>query len=486
MRDAPPSSLDIAVIGAGFGGIGMAIALLAAGRRDFAVFERADDLGGTWRDNRYPGCACDVPSHLYSYSFAPNPAWSHRYAGWAEILQYLRGVATRHGVLPHLRCGHAVTRIDYDEARARWRLRFADGRMVEARVVVSATGGFSTPRPPAIPGHETFAGASCHSARWDDTIQFAGRRVAVIGTGASAIQLVPRLAAQAAALTVFQRSAPWVVPRRDRALRASEQRRYARWPALQRLHRGAQYALAEGRIFGFVLMPWLRRLAELEARWHLRRQVADPLLRARLTPDYPLGCKRVLVSDDYYPALARAHVSLVDTPIERIGPAGLRTIDGREHAVDAIIHATGFEVAGKLPFAVHGRGGRSLDAEWAGGGEAYYGLLTAGYPNLFTLLGPNTGLAHSSVIYMLESQVRYVIDALALLDRAGARTLEPRPEAQAAFVRGVDRRLAGSVWTRCHSWYRGRDGRVSAIWPDFTFRYRARTRRADPRDLLLS
>ncbi len=476
---------DVVVIGAGFGGIGMAIALLRAGRRDFVVLERADDLGGTWRDNRYPGCACDVPSHLYSYSFAPNPAWSRRYSGWREILAYLRVVATRHGVLPFLRFGHAVARLDFDAAAARWRVTLADGRMLRARVVVSAIGGFSRPRLPEIAGRDTCRGIALPSARWDPDVVLAGRRVAVIGTGASAIQLVPPLAAQAERVSVFQRTPPWIVPRRDRARPRWTQWLHAQVPALQRVARLAQYCQAEGRVLGLVILPAIRRVAEASARRQLRHQVTDPALRAQLAPAYPMGCKRVLISDDYYPALNRPSVELVTDPIARIAPDGVVTAAGREHRVDAIVYATGFDVTGPPTYAVHAPGGRELARDWADGGEAWLGVAAAGYPNWFVLSGPNTGLAHNSVVYMLESQIAWVLDALRLMDRAGAATLAVRPAAQAHANERLDRRLAGSVWTRCESWYRGRGGRVSVIWPDFTFRYRRLIRRADPREFEL-
>jgi cation diffusion facilitator CzcD-associated flavoprotein CzcO len=476
-----PTHLRVAIVGGGFGGLGAAIRLSQRGVRDFLVFERADDLGGTWRDNAYPGCACDVPSHLYSFSFAPNPRWTRSFSSQPEIWEYLRDCARRFGILPRLRLGHEVRQLAWDQARRRWQVRTSRGTWT-ADVVVAATGPLSEPKVPALPGLGSFQGAAFHSARWDHGLDLRGRQVAVVGTGASAIQFVPEIQPRVARLRVFQRTAPWVLPRRDRDLSAAERWLYRTVPAAQRLARSSIYLAREGFTAGF-LHPRVMRLTQRLALRHLHRSVVDPELRARLTPDYTLGCKRVLLSNDYLPALTRQNVELVTAGIREVRPHGILTDDGVEHAADTIIFGTGFHVTdppvGELAL---GRDGRTLAEVWQGSPKAHLGVTVAGFPNLFLLLGPNTGLGSTSVVLMIEAQIEYLLRALEFLRANGVAAVEPRPEVQQAYVAEVDGRMRPTVWSAggCASWYMDRTGRVSALWPGLTLTYRRRLRRFDP------
>ncbi|MET0397386.1 MAG: NAD(P)/FAD-dependent oxidoreductase, partial [Longimicrobiaceae bacterium] len=473
----------IAIIGSGFAGLGAAIRLKGEGIDDFVVLERAGDVGGTWRDNSYPGCTCDVQSHLYSFSFAPNPDWTRSYSPQPEIQAYLRRCARDFGVLPHVRFGHEVRAAEWDDAALRWRVDTSAGP-VTAHVLVMASGALSDPLVPDLPGLDTFRGAAFHSSRWDHALDLRGRRVAAIGTGASAIQFVPRIQPQVARLYVFQRTPPWILPRHDRALGEREQRLFRRFPAAQRLARGIIYLAREAMVPGF-RHPGAMRLAERVALWHLRRSVPDPALRARLTPDWTLGCKRVLISSDYLPALARPNVELVTEGIAEVREASIVTADGVERPTDAIVFGTGFRPTDP-PLAPHvrGRGGRTLAEAWSGSPRAFLGTTVAGFPNLFMLLGPNTGLGHTSVVYMIEAQIEHLLAALRHMRRSRVAALEPRAEAQAAFAAEVDGRMRGTVWTSggCRSWYLDATGRNSTLWPDFTWRFRRRAARLDPAD----
>ena len=473
---------DVVVIGAGFGGLAAAVALRRAGVSDVVVLDRAAEVGGTWRDNTYPGCRCDVGSNLYSLSFAPNPEWSNTYSYQPEIQRYLVDVVERYHVRPLLRLGHEVTRVAFERTSGLWHVEGPFG-VRRARCVVLATGSLSEPRLPAIPGIEAFAGPSMHTARWDDTVELAGRRVAVVGTGASAVQVVPEVAAVAGELTVFQRTAPWVLPHGGRAVPARTRALYRRLPPLQRLARLGHYLQRELLVVGFVEDPARLTRGEAMARAHLRAQVNDPDLRARLTPDYRLGCKRVLLSNDYYPALARANVELVTDAIERLEPTGVRTSDRKLHEVDVVVWATGFRVTDNPVVArVADADGRSLAEALAGRLDHYRGTTFPGFPNLFMLGGPNTGLGHSSVVFMMESQLRYVTGAVerALAEHA---LIEPTAEAARTWTGRLRDRLPATVWgTGCASWYLTETGVNTTIWPDFTFTFRHATRRFDARD----
>jgi len=473
--------VQIAVVGAGFAGLGAAIRLRQRGYQDFVIFERATDLGGTWRDNTYPGCACDIPSHVYSFSFALNPNWTSTYSPQQEIWNYLQTCTERYKLRPHIRFGTEVHQAAWDSTTGHWRIQTqeAPGEWT-ADVLIVAGGPLNEPVVPKLAGLETFLGNTFHSSRWNHELDLTGRRVAVIGTGASAVQFVPAIQPAVGRLTLFQRTAAWVLPRHERPLKRWEQRLYRRVPGLQRAMRTIVYWGLEATVLGFQ-RPAVMRLAQRVARKNLRKAVRDPELRAKLTPDYAMGCKRVLKSSEYYPALTRDNVDVVVEPIVEVRPHGIVTRDGTEHPADVIIFGTGFRVT-DLPIAerVRGRDGRTLAEAWQGSPQAYLGTTVTGFPNLFLLLGPNTGLGHNSVVLMIESQLNYVISALDRLRPLGRRVVEPHPEAQRRFVAAVDRRLATTVWsTGCRSWYIDATGRNSTLWPGSTWRYRLRTRRFD-------
>ncbi|WP_019587858.1 flavin-containing monooxygenase [Deinococcus apachensis] len=477
---------QIAIIGSGFAGLGMAALLQRHGMEDFVIFERAGEVGGTWRDNTYPGCACDVKSDLYSFSFAPNPEWGHRYARQPEILEYLRRTADEFGLRPHIRFGHEVERAEWDDADSLWRIRTSDGQggnnTFTARVLISGHGPLVEPKWPAIPGLESFSGPRFHSARWDHSAELRGKRVAVIGTGASSIQFVPEVQKEAAQLTVFQRSAPWIMPRMD--TETSERRRalFRRYPALQRLSRQWIFGVAEARFLSFS-NERVRRLAEDAGRKHLEAQVADPLLRARLTPNYRLGCKRVLVSDDYYPALTQPNVEVVTEPICEVRGSRLITADGAEREFDVLIGGTGFNATQPaIARVIHGRDGRSLAEVWQPHSAALHGTTVAGFPNLFLIVGPNTGLGHNSMVYIMEAQIRYILRALEYLEEGHLLSLEPRPEAQAAYNEAIQGKLLGSVWMQggCTSWYIDEGGRNTSLWPERALNFRRTLAHFDP------
>ena len=479
---APRLDYEVVVVGSGFAGIGMAIALKGRGIHDFVVLEKADDLGGTWRDNTYPGCACDVPSHLYSYSFEPKHDWSRAYATAPEILDYLRHCSRKHGVDPHLRFGARLDAARYEEESGTWRLtvRTRTGiAQARCRSLVMAVGALHVPARPDISGLDDFTGPVVHTAAWDHSVPLQGRRVGVIGTGASAIQLVPEVAPQAARLTVFQRTPPWVLPKEDPEFSEAAKRRWARWPWLARLRRAAIYWQNESRVLAFSSHPKAMKVAERMARRHLRAQVADPALRDRLTPDYTIGCKRILVSGDYYPALQRENVDLETTAIARVEADAVVLTDGRRVEADTLVLGTGFEVIGTYQhLEVLGVGGRDLGQEWAKAPEAYLGTAVEGFPNLFTLVGPNTGLGHTSMILMIEAQVGLVLQAMQERDRRGARSIEVDPQAQEQFNRAVQERSASAVWlTGCRSWYLDSSGVNRALWPWSTVAFRRRTAR---------
>lgn len=481
-------SEQIIIVGSGFAGLGMGIRLKQAGISDFVILEREGNVGGTWRDNTYPGAACDIESHLYSFSFEPNPGWTRAYAGQKEILAYLEHCATKYGLHAHLRFGCGVESARYDDATSTWQVRTSDGQTLDGRVLVFACGGLSRPAYPDLAGLASFAGKTMHSARWDHAYDFAGKRVAVIGTGASAIQIVPELARIVEKLLVFQRTPPWILPKLDRPIPESERQWFARLPLLQKLVRGRQYLAHELLAYAFVKKPEiLEFLSKLPVRF-LRKSVKDEALRAKLLPDYTMGCKRILISNDYYPAICRPNVELITTPIREITPTGVVTSDGTTHAVDALVLATGFAAAEAVaPFTVHGRGGRDLAAVWEPGAEAYLGSTVAGFPNAFLLVGPNTGLGHNSMIYMIESQVQYVLDAIRTMRARGLRSVEVKPEVQDGYNQELHRRMGRTVWsTGCVSWYRTRSGKNTTLWPGFTFEFRRRTRRFRPTDYLVA
>jgi cation diffusion facilitator CzcD-associated flavoprotein CzcO len=475
---ATHTTLHTLIIGSGFAGIGMAIALKKAGLGDFLILEKQHDVGGVWRDNTYPGAACDVPSHLYSFSFEPNPNWSRVFAPQAEIQQYLQHCAKRYGLLPFIRFGCEVAQARYDEARALWTVTLRSGQALQARFVVTATGQLSLPSFPKLDGMASFCGPVWHSARWDHSQDLSGKRVAVIGTGASAIQYVPAIAPHVAKLTVFQRSAAYILPRPDGPYAAWRQAMFRRAPWTMKLHRARIYAQYEGRAVGFTR---IKAMMDVAVGWPfkalLRRQVPDARLRDKLTPDYPIGCKRILLSNDYLATMTRANVELVTQGIWRITPEGIATEDGQHHQVDAIIYGTGFAATSFLaPMAITGRNGLDLNEAWRNGAQAYLGMTVPGFPNFFMLYGPNTNLGHSSIIYMLESQIDHVVRCMKAAHQAGASAIEVDAAHHARFNGMVQRRLAATVWQGCKSWYVDANGHNSTNWPGFTFAYRWLTR----------
>ncbi len=477
---------DVAIIGSGFGGLGAAIRLRDVGVTNIAIFERATDLGGTWRDNTYPGCRCDVASNLYSFSFAPNPKWTNTYSYQPEIWRYLDDVAGKFQLRGLIKYDHDVCDVTFEPERRRWRLTTNHGDF-SARSVVMATGGLAEPRQPDIEGIANFAGPIMHTAQWDASVGLAGRHVAVIGTGASAIQTVPEIAPLVASLTVFQRTPSWVLPHLGHPVIERTKRLFAALPFAQRLVRAYGYWRRELLVLGFVKDPQRMTKAETMSREHLERQVADPSLRARLTPTYRLGCKRVLISNDFYPALTRDNVELVTDTITAIEPTGIRTADGLLREFDVIITATGFFVTDN-PMAekVHGVDGASLAEAFRGDLANYKGTMFPGFPNFFMLGGPNTALGHSSIIFMIESQLNYVTKAIRVaLDTNGL--IEPRVDAAALWTRVLQSKLPSTVWgTGCSSWYLNAAGKNTTLWPDFTFKYRSATRDFAREDHLIS
>lgn len=476
-----PERVEVFIVGAGFAGLGAAIKLAEAGEQDFLCIDRGAEVGGTWRDNSYPGATCDVPSQLYSFSFALNPDWSRSFSPQPEIQQYLRRVAADSGVLDRFRFGVTFEAASWDAATARWRIQTSAGPTT-ARLLVSAAGSLSEPRLPAIEGIERFAGQLFHSACWNHDAELTGRRVAVIGTGASAIQIVPAIAERVGRLDVYQRTPPWVLPRRERSYRRWERWAMRRVPALQRLARGLVYLLREATVPMFITYPRIGRLVSRAAVANIHRSVTDPALRAKLLPSYALGCKRVLVSSDWYPALARPNVELITEPIARITEHGIVTADGHERAVDVLVVATGFlptepPIAGRI----RNGAGQTLAEAWAADGlQAYKGSTVSGFPNLFLLIGPNTGLGHSSMVFIAESQISYLVDAHRTMKRQRLATVEPLVEAQQAWNADLQRRMARTVWnTGCQSWYLDRHGRNVTLWPRTSYTYRRLTARFD-------
>ncbi|MGZ4192303.1 MAG: flavin-containing monooxygenase [Solirubrobacteraceae bacterium] len=474
----PTTDVQIAIAGAGLSGLGMAIALRRDGIEEFVILERAGDLGGTWRDNSYPGCACDIASVLYSYSDEQNPNWTRAFAHQPEIQAYIREVADRHEVVEHIRFGHEVLAADWDEASDQWRIETTGGA-VTAEILISAVGALADPSIPDLPGLDTFAGTVFHSARWDHEHDLTGRRVAVVGTGASAIQFVPEIQPVVGHLDVFQRTPPWVLPRGNPAIPAGWRRRLGRHPRLMSGLRRSVFSLYESFHYGFK-HPVVMRLAERRARAHIERQVADPALRAKLIPGYRLGCKRVLGSNTWYPALTRDNVDVVTAGIAEVRPNAIVDADGVHHEVDTIIFGTGFQVTDvPVSHRIRGRGGELLADRWQGSPRAHLGMGVAGYPNLFMLLGPNTGLGHNSVLLMIEAQIAYLRRALRYRREHGLATLEPTAEAQEAYAAELDRDTEGSVWTAggCLSWYVDDTGRNSVLWPGSVRAYQRRLAR---------
>ena len=476
-----PSHVDHLVVGAGFAGVALAIGLQQDGE-ELLVIEKDESLGGTWWANTYPGATCDIPSHLYSFSFAPNPDWSHAFSPQAEILAYLEKVAAEAGVLDRFHFGVELLEASWDDEAVLWRVRTSAGDLTST-TLINATGGLSAPKLPEIEGIETFAGHLFHTAQWDHEVDLAGRRVAVIGTGASAIQVVPAIQPEVGHLDVYQRSAPWVIPRGDHPFTTAQKRRWRRFPALQRAYRAKLYYSHEAVVPGITRWQRLNAPAERLGRRNLAKGVPDPDLRARLTPRFGIFCKRILVSDDYYPAMSAANVEVVTDPIARITPTGVVTYDGVERPVDVLVVATGFHATDPpIRHLVRGRDGHTLAEAWSSAGMAMYkGTTVHGFPNLFSVLGANTGQGHTSVIVYIEALTGYVRDAIRTLRRGGYAAVEPRADAQDRWNADIQRRMRKTVWMRggCTSWYLDDHGRNPILWPRGTGAFRRAVKEFD-------
>lgn len=477
--------MKVVIVGAGMSGLCMGVALERA-RIPYVILEKSPALGGTWWENTYPGCACDIPSHLYAFSFAPEPGWSRVYPTQPEILAYLRRLADSTGVASRIRFGVEVKDATWDQATSTWRVRAKSGELFEGDVLVSAIGALHVPKYSKVPGRERFSGPSFHSARWDHAVELRGKRVGVIGNGASAVQFVPIVAEQAAHLTIFQRSAHWILDRDERTYPPLVQGLFRTVPAAQRLYRGWLWLEQEAAFLAvFGRSSWIGRALRARLTRRLRRRFKDPALRAALTPDYALGCKRALISNDYYPALQRPNVRVVTDALQEIDERGVRTAAGR-HDLDVLIHATGFQPLAPDALEVIGRGGRRLRERFGERPRAHLGMTVPGFPNYFLLLGPSTGLGHNSVMWMVERQVQYVLRCLRALEREGRRTVEVTEAALARYVAWLDRRMPRTVFEGCRSWYQNDAGEVYALWPATTARYAWATRRPRPGDFVFA
>ncbi len=477
-----PREVRIAIIGTGFAGLGMAIKLQQAGVEDFVVFERASSVGGTWRDNTYPGCACDVPSHLYSLSFAPNPDWSRSFSAQPEIYRYLKTVAEEHDLIRRIRFESEVSAATWNEDVKAWDVETSRGDF-RAKFLIGGIGGLIEPRMPDVPGLEDFEGEVFHSARWNHDYELKGKRVAAIGTGASAIQFVPKIQPDVDKLHLFQRTPAWLTPRGDHPIRARQRRLYRRFPVLRKLHRSALYWSHEILVLGFVKNPKLMKLLpQRVAEKHLHDQVKDPELRRKLTPNYTIGCKRILVSNDFYPAVAKDNVELLTEGLAEVRGNKVYGSNGTEREVDAIILGTGFDVTG-FPGAriFTGRGGVNLGELWDGSPKAHRCTTVSGFPNLFILGGPNFGTGHMSAVQMAENQITYVLDALSKIEANDIASVDARIDVQDRFIAEIDRKMKTTVWMKggCSSWYVDETGRNSTLWPDWTFAHERMTKSFD-------
>ncbi|WP_052396842.1 NAD(P)/FAD-dependent oxidoreductase [Kutzneria sp. 744] len=475
-------SPDVLIVGSGMAGLGMAVKLLAAGQRDFVILEKADSVGGTWRENTYPGCACDVASVMYSYSFAPNRNWSRMYAGQPEILDYIRRVVKDHDLEPFVRFNTEAVSYEFDEAADRWHVRTRSGEEFRPRIVVLAHGALHLPNRPDFPGMERFGGAVFHSAQWDHSVDLKGKRVAVIGTGASAAQFIPEIVGQAAHVDVFQRNAHWVLPKADRPLSDRERKAFRLAPFVQRLYRLAAYWTHELPVLAF-LHPRFVKILEIAARRTLDKQVADPVLRAKLTPSYQIGCKRILLTNDYFPAMQQPNVDLVTSGVAEFTKTGIRDSDGELHRADVVILGTGFSTDNRCAHEhIVGRGGETIQHAWRDGMTAYLGMTVSGFPNMFMVMGPNSGGGAQSILFVIEAQLHYIVECLRLMKTRGATRLDVRAEVQRKFNSWLHGKLSRSVWNTggCHSWFLDHTGANRQSWPGTGTSYWRATRRPDP------
>ncbi|MEJ7634296.1 NAD(P)/FAD-dependent oxidoreductase [Aeromicrobium sp.] len=472
---------SIGIIGSGFGALAVAVELKRAGHTDLRLWERSRDLGGVWRDNTYPGAGCDVPSPLYSFSYEPNPRWSRRYALQEEIHAYIRSVADKHGITPLVRFGTEAVAATWNEDSASWTVTFADGSVETVDILISAVGQLSRPVIPHIDGIDTFAGMSFHSAEWDHSFDATGKTVAVVGAGASAVQFIPHLARDAGKLLVFQRSPNFLMPKPDKPYKPIHKALFRFAPVTQRIERGGIWTIMEQFARGLDDESKVGRINRAIALRHLDQQVADPALQAKLTPDYPIGCKRILFSNEFYPALAQDHVEVVTHAVTRVTPGGVVDADGVEHAVDAIVFATGFDTQDFLEsIDITGTGGQKLATQWADGAHAYLGMYVPNFPNLFVTYGPNTNLGGGSIIYMLEAQARHMRQAIDRLEAGRYSSIEVTQEAEEAYDLEISEKLEHSAWAHCENWYRHRSGRITSNWPGATLPFAKATKVLEP------
>jgi cation diffusion facilitator CzcD-associated flavoprotein CzcO len=473
----------VLIVGTGFSGLGMAAKLKKAGLHDFMILEKASEVGGTWRDNTYPGAECDVPSPVYSFSFHKSPRWSQLFGRQSEILIYLKEVAQKFGLYDHILFGRKVVKAQFLEPLGCWQVETFNGELFTSQHLILGTGGLSRPLVPNIPGIEQFTGSLFHTAEWDHGVSLVGKRVGVIGNGASGIQVVPALAEICQHLTVFQRTPSWVIPKMKYEFSVWERELQRVFPPLQIFLRFLFYCLFEIRALGF-FVGFLNKIGEKQALGYLRAKIKDPVLRSKLTPTYGMGCKRVLLSNSFYDTLNLSHVDLISEPILNASPSGLVTKDGKNHVLDVIVFATGFKVAEEpLPFPILGIDGQNLGEKWAKAGvEAYLGTTITGFPNLGILMGPNTGLGHNSMVFMIESQINYYIQGILYTDRHGYDYWDLSPTVQSQFNSAVQEKFKGSIWTEggCKSWYQNKNGRIVALWPGFSFTFRQALKRFDP------
>ncbi|MGW4367671.1 flavin-containing monooxygenase [Nocardia takedensis] len=473
---------SIIILGAGFAGLGMALELRRAGLNNFTILEKAADLGGVWRENTYPGAACDVPSPLYSWSYEPKSDWPRRFSEQADIHAYMRGVARKHDLARFIRFGVEVTDAEFDETDGKWKITTAAGETITADIFIPAVGQLSRPAMPNLPGIDTFEGTAFHSAEWNHDVDLTGKRVACIGTGASAVQYIPRIQPKVEHLTLFQRSAAWVLPKFDTEYSTTHKAVFKYLPPTRLAERFAIWGLFEALALGLTDIPAIKHPVIAIADRHREKQVPDPVLRAKLTPDYAAGCKRGLFSNEYFPALAQPNVTVETTAIEAVTPTGIRTTDGVEHEVDVIIYGTGFKGTEFLaPMNISGTGGRKLADVWSDeGARAYLGISVPHFPNLFMMYGPNTNVGAGSIIYMLEAQARYIRQAVQYLGAHPGRSVAARVDAEQRWDDWLQNRLKDTPWNFCSSWYRNASGRITNNWPGATVLYRWKTRSFQP------
>ncbi|MBV1921476.1 MAG: NAD(P)/FAD-dependent oxidoreductase [Pseudomonadales bacterium] len=482
-RAAPTGYLDVAVIGAGFGGIGLGVKLKQAGIESFVIFEQASDVGGVWRDNVYPGAACDVPSHLYSFSFEPNPEWGNMFGGQEEIYAYLQGCAKKYDLRQKIQFNTTISGAKFDEVEGLWTLTDTSGQCYQARTCVMAIGALNVPLKPEFKGMAEFSGKVMHTAEWDKRYDLIGQKVAVVGTGASAIQVVPKIQSRVKSLTLFQRTPPWVLPKFNRKITETESTLYKKMPFLQSLYRKGQYALFESFYPMFLWDTPASKVLDAAGRACINAQIKDPELRNKVTPNYRLGCKRVLLASDYYPALAKENVNVVASGVKEINAKGIVDSDGNQHDVDAIVLATGFKVpTAGAPFPITGKGGRSLSEDWKKLSEGYKGIAVSGYPNLLFVMGPNTGPGNTSVIFFIESQLNYITKYISTLKKKSLRYMDLQSKVQTAFNKKIQKKMENTAWTSgCQSWYLTDDGKNSTLWPSFSVDYFLQTHSFDER-----